>query len=107
MRSPVHSHRFFGPGDAPEGGQTFGAGFAIAWQRGPLGRGKDRIAQNGAFVEDVIFAAKERLEFYQASRFNCPENALAIEHLEAALAALDSRTRRRESQQTEGTHQGS
>ncbi len=90
----------------PAGGTTFGNGFAIAWQNGPLGRGPEREEPNGAFVEDVITAALDRIEFYQDGRFACEENARAIEHLKLALQALESRTRRREQQQVEGTHQG-
>jgi hypothetical protein len=90
----------------PAGGSTFGPGFAIAWQNGPLGRDAERIEPNGAFVETVIKAAVGRLNYYQSSRFNCSENACAIEHLEAALLALNSRTSRRESQKIEGTHEG-
>ena len=87
----------------PEGGQTFGTGFAISWQRGPLGRGEAREEPNGAFVEDVIAAAKDRLEFYQESRFANGYNAVAIEHLRMALDSLNQRTIDRESRKVEGT----
>ena len=93
---------------APEGGQTFGKGFAIAWQRGPLGRigSDDRLEPNGAFVEDVLAAVIDRLEVYQNSQFACEENAAAVDFLRKAATALDSRTKRREAAQTEGTHEG-
>lgn len=90
----------------PTGGTVVGTGFTVAWQNGPLGRGTDRVAPNGAFVEDVIGAVAARLLFYQSSKFNCPENEAAIRHLNLALEALDSRTRRREAQSVEGTHAG-
>lgn len=90
----------------PEGGVSFGPGFAISWQHGPLGRGADRKEPNGAFVETVLRAVKGRIEFYQGTQFNCEENARAILHIESAIAALNSRTARRESEQTEGTHAG-
>ena len=92
----------------PTGGRVSAAGIEINWQNGPLGRGDDRQAPNGAFVEGVIEAAVKRLGFFQAAsdgRFACPENAEALEHLELALAALDKRTERREAAGTEGTHQ--
>ena len=89
----------------PAGGTASGRGFAISWQNGPLGRGVDRREPNGAFVEDVVAAALGRLDFYQASRFNCAANAKAIEHLQAALEALDARTRDRETRAVEGTHE--
>ena len=88
----------------PAGGSTFGNGFAISWQNGPLGRGATRRAPNGAFVEDVIQAVIGRIEFYQASRFSSGDNAEALEHLAKAAEALDRRTRERESRAVEGTH---
>jgi len=88
----------------PAGGSTFGHGFCISWQHGPLGRGEERKAPNGAFVEDVIAAAKDRLEYYQKSRFACEANKKAIEGLQEALDALDWRTRDREQREVEGTH---
>lgn len=99
-----HSTHFHDADGNPEGGQTHGTGFAIAWQRGPLGRGDDRKAPNGAFVEDVIDAARDRIEFYQRSRFACGANARALEHLEAALRELRARTADREARGVEGTH---
>src|SRR5690606_20694327 len=101
----VNSYQFSDAEGNPEGGQTFGRGFTIVWQRGPLGRGEQRQEPNGAFVEDIIRAALDRLEFYQESKFNCQENATAIQHLKAALASLESRTARREAAGTEGTHE--
>lgn len=88
----------------PAGGSTSGRGFAISWQNGPLGRGADRKAPNGAFVEDIIAAAMDRLEFYENSRFACDENKAAIEHLSQALEWLNLRTDRREARNVEGTH---
>ena len=90
----------------PAGGVASGTGFAISWQNGPLGRGEDRREPNGAFVETIIKAAMQRIEFYQGTRFKCEENREAIYHLDMALAELSSRTSRRESQNTEGTHSG-
>lgn len=91
----------------PTGGSVRGTGFSIDWQNGPLGRGADRKEPNGAFVEDVIDAARQRIKFYQEAsqgRFACPENALALRYLDMALEALDQRTRQREARQVEGTH---
>jgi hypothetical protein len=91
----------------PSGGSTDGAGIAIEWQSGPLGRGPDRKEPNGAFVETVIQAAIGRLQFYQKAnygKFACPENADAITYLETALLRLEKRTRDREEREVEGTH---
>lgn len=88
----------------PGGGISSGKGLCISWQNGPLGRDNDKKEPNGAFVETVIAMAKDRLEYYQDSQFNCEENKEAIEHLEAALLILNSRTLSRESRKVEGTH---
>lgn len=88
----------------PAGGVSNGRGFTISWQNGPLGRGEERKEPNGAFVEDIIQVAIGRLRFYQASRFACEENALALSALEGAAVELDKRTRGREERQVEGTH---
>ena len=50
MRSTVTSNHFSDGNGNPAGGTTYGNGFAIGWQNGPLGRGPDRIEPNGAFV---------------------------------------------------------
>ena len=88
----------------PAGGTTFGVGFAIGWQNGPLGRGADRKEPNGSFVEDIIDAAADRIRYYQASPFACERNANALSHLEKALYELNSRTADREAREVEGTH---
>lgn len=90
----------------PTGGSVRGTGLSIDWQNGPLGRGDERKEPNGAFVETVIAAALQRIEAYQASKFKCRENALAITKLEEALHWLNARTNRREYQKVEGTHAG-
>ena len=91
----------------PSGGTVDGDGLCIEWQNGPLGRGATRTEPNGAFVETVIDAARQRLVFYQtasAGRFACEENALAISALEGALTVLNKRTMDREKRAVEGTH---
>ena len=88
----------------PAGGHTGAAGLSIWWQDGPLGRGVDRKEPNGTFVETVIQAAIERLEFYQAGKFACTENGSALEHLARALGVLEERTKDRERRAVEGTH---
>jgi hypothetical protein len=88
----------------PAGGVSTGKGFTISWQNGPLGRGDDRREPNGAFVEDVIQAVIGRIAFYQRSQFACQANADALDALELAAEALDSRTKDREARAVEGTH---
>ncbi len=91
----------------PAGGLVRGVGLGISWQNGPLGRGDERIPPNGAFVETVIAAAKQRIEHYQSAcegRFRCRENAVAITKLDEALMWLNKRTADREAREVEGTH---
>lgn len=91
----------------PTGGSVKGVGIKIEWQNGPLGRGAERQEPNGAFVEGVIAAALQRIEWYQTAsggKFKCRENALAITKLEEALHWLEHRTRAREARAVEGTH---
>jgi hypothetical protein len=88
----------------PTGGTVDGCGLTIKWQNGPLGRGTERKEPNGAFVETVIDAARQRIQFYQDSKFKCRENAIAITKLEEALLWLNKRTSDREKRQVEGEH---
>lgn len=91
----------------PNGGGVLGNGIDISWQKGPLRNDDGTVnAPNGAFVEDVIRAALQRIEFYNESPFRCRENSLAITKLEEALHWLNARTERRTEQGTEGTWQG-
>ncbi len=86
------------------GGFVRGIGIAIAWQDGPLGRGAERKVQNGAYVEEVLEACLSRLQYYQNSKFNCPEHVLAISGIEEAIKWLQKRTDDREKRLVEGTH---
>jgi hypothetical protein len=104
MLQKVTSQHFNDDNGNPAGGKTQGVGIQIEWQNGPLGRGVERIEPNGAFVEGVIAAALDRIQYYQDSKFKCRENALAITKLEEALHWLNHRTQDRERRVVEGTH---
>lgn len=106
MLAPFHSEHWSDAAGRPAGGVSYGTGFSVSWQHGPLGRGEERREPNGAFVETIIAVAKDRLEYYQRSQFAGAVNAIAIAHLVAALAVLDHRTNRRDAAGTEGTHAG-
>jgi hypothetical protein len=81
------------------GGSTLSLGLNIQWQNGPL-------PQNGAIVEDVIFAAINRLETFQDNEHSeNAYNAQAIKYLENALSTLDERTRDRQRRGVEGKYQ--
>lgn len=90
---------------SPTGGSVSGIGVSILWQDGPLGR--PPVSPNGAFVDDVIEAARQRLEFYQKAsngKFACRENAIAITKLEEALHWLYARRMEREERGVQGLH---
>ncbi len=93
----------------PAGGNVTSIGLSIEWQKGPLGEeGVDRKEPNGAFVETLIAAALQRIEWYQEvndGKFRCEENSQAIIYLRNALISLDQRTRDRQRRGVEGTHQ--
>ena len=90
----------------PTGGTADGIGLHIEWQNGPLGRVP--ATPNGAFVDDVLEAARQRLEFYQKAsngKFACRENAISITKIEEALHWLYARRMEREKRGVQGTHQ--
>lgn len=80
---------------------------SIRWQDGPRGTNPDGSldAPNGAFVEDAIYAAYQRLEFFQNSKFKCDENARAMEGLRVALEALNERSTKRAERGVLGSHE--
>ncbi len=88
----------------PTGGSVTGTGLRIEWQNGPLGRVP--VTPNGAFVDDVIEAARQRLEFYQKTcegKFASHEIAIAITKLDEALHWLFARRLDRENRKAQGT----
>lgn len=79
---------------------------SIQWQNGPRGQADGSLANpNGAFVEDVIWAALQRLEYFNDSKYRDRANSLAITHLEQALQALKNRQLERSYRGVEGKHQ--
>ena len=104
MNQQIKEEHWHDPDGNPAGGMSCGVGFAISWQNGPLGRGKQRREPNGAFVESIIQAAIGRLQFYQSGKFNCEENRAALIFLDNAKEALQNRTKDREKRRVEGTH---
>ena len=92
----------------PAGGYVYGPGFNINWQDGPLGRdGDDKyglMPPNGAFIEDVLTGLIKRMEYYQASKFACEENTVALGHLQAAAVKLAQRREDREARGVLGLH---
>ncbi len=79
------------PGFSPVGNVTF--------QSGPL----PEAGVNGVMLEDLIAICIDQLEQFQAGKFRCRENALAVTHLETAALWLYKRTAGRIVRGVEGT----
>lgn len=79
----------------------------IQWQNGPRGQeGTDELLPpNGAFVEDVLWAALQRLEFFNEGKYRDRANSLAITKIEEALQALKNRQLERSYRGVEGKHE--
>ena len=106
MLATFFSEHWSDTNDKPAGGVSSGTGFTISWQNGPLNRGPDRKDPNGAFVETVLAAVADRIQFYNSAGYQCDENDQALHCIAEALKALNSRTSRRETAGVEGTHEG-
>jgi len=70
----------------------------IKFQDGPI----SEQGKNGIFIEDLLQICAQRLEAHQQTEFACPENEKALEHVDLALKALDSRSQKRVAQGVEG-----
>ena len=104
-REPNYSAQNYSDGNGnPTGGFFRAKGIDIQWQNGPLGCGPSRREPNGAFVETVIEAAFQRIQYYQNTKFACMENDMAMVKLEEALHWLNARTKKRYKRGVEGTH---
>jgi len=111
----IHGHNIVDSDQNPTGGHAsqgtvfdYSQGkfspLMIRWHDGPLDREAGEIP-NGAMVEDVLEVCRIRLEFYQKSKFSCPENAEAIRAIEQALKALENRRLDRRERGVEGKHE--
>lgn len=59
---------------------------------------------NGLHNEDLIAIVIHRLQGFQAGKYACRENALALTKLEESLHWLNHRTQQRQNRGVEGTH---
>lgn len=71
----------------------------IKFQNGPV----KEHGINGVTNEALLAVVKDRLEGFQSGSFACAENQTALEHVDAALDSLKSRTQKRLNQGVEGT----
>lgn len=79
----------------------------VKWQDGPRGipNSDQLLPPNGAFVEDVIWAALQRLEFFNEGKYRDRANSIAITKIEEALQALKNRQLERSFRKVEGKHE--
>jgi len=82
------------------GGQSYGEGYCIAWQRGPVVTDNYR---NGALLLDVLGACQEQLWYFQNSTLRCVENRVALQHLAEVIKVLEARRDRIATEGTSGT----
>ena len=104
-RNPLQVVNFVDSLGNPTGGGVEGVGLSVQWQNGPLGN--PPALSNGAFLEDLIEAARQRLIFYQTAaegKFACRENALALTKLEEASMWLQARRDDRGARGVQGTY---
>lgn len=62
---------------------------SIEFHSGPMGNGV-----NGVLMEDLLKCVLLRLDGFQQGPYACNENAEAMEHIQKAMRALDTRTAR-------------
>lgn len=79
----------------------------VLWQDGPRGTNANgELAEpNGAFVEDVMWVALQRLEFFQDSKYKSEANQVAIHHIAAAIESLNQRSKERAERGVLGKHE--
>ena len=73
----------------------------LLFQNGPIAE----VGVNGVTHEALLAILIDRLEHFQAGPYACPENASALDFLEAAQWALKARTKARMDRGVEGTHE--
>jgi hypothetical protein len=82
----------------PDGANAKGI-WDIQFQNGPIAE----AGVNGITQEVLIAIVIDRLESFQAAKFSCMENAIALEKLHEAQMWLQKRTRDRMARGVEGT----
>ena len=70
----------------------------VYFQKGPV----KEVGVNGCQNEDLLRIVEDRLAGFQSGEFACIENKIALEAVQQALEALESRTRDRTKRGVEG-----
>jgi len=104
--NPVRCSNSMDENANPTSGYAHGVGMCIAWQDGPRGKNPDGTLgpATGAFVEDALVAAAQRLAYFQQSKYACDENAQALQHINDAIDILHSRAEKRAARGALGQH---
>lgn len=84
----------------PEYGPRAAKSVEIFFQNGPI----NEAGINGVTQEVLLAIVVDRLRSFQAGKFACRENALALTKIEEAQQWLHARTRARMVRGVEGTH---
>lgn len=107
VQENIEAENKFDADGNPSGGAVAGNGLDVSWQQGPRGQPDtdELLPPNGAFVEDVLWAALQRLEFFNESKYRDRANSIAITHIEQALQALKDRQIERSYRNVEGKHE--
>ena len=92
--SSAKSQHFLGGGDIVDN-------VSLLFQNGPIAE----VGVNGVTHEALLAILIDRLRCFQAGPYACPDNNIALSHLEAAQGSLHNRTRTRMERGVEGTHQ--
>lgn len=88
----------FHPG-LPLGENTPMTNVPLSFQNGAIAE----VGVNGITNEALVAVLIDRMRGFQAGKYSCRENALALTHLEDALHWLQHRTRQRQLRGVEGT----
>lgn len=86
-----------GPDGKPDG--PLHSEVHLNFQHGPV----KETGANGITQEALLAVVEDRLAGFQNGPYACTENAAALEHIRAAQAALQSRTKRRAAAGIEGS----
>jgi len=92
-------HQYVVKEDVPPNTETTLPAYTIKFQKGPI----KENGLNGITQEVLLAIVKDRLEGFQSGDFACEANQAALDHVDAALASLQQRTRDRLSRNVEGT----
>lgn len=93
-----HQYMISSISDAPSGMEE---ALVVKFQKGP----RKESGVNGITTESLLVICIDQLEGFQAGRFACSRNRMALSNLNAALQLLQGRTRDRISRGVEGRNE--